>query len=79
MARVYDKHKNDPCRTGRTRNDLSLWHTDPLYGVEGFFSITKDYLGTWNEITSAGENKLVHLNKERRIQDAEYYVVQHVI
>lgn len=79
MARVYDKHKHVLCRVGRTRNDLSLWHTDPLYGVEVFFSITKDYVGTWNEITSAGEKKLVHLNKERRIRDAEYYAVQRVI
>lgn len=47
--------------------------------MEVFFSITKDYVGTWNEITSAGEKKLVHLNKERRIRDAEYYAVQRVI
>lgn len=62
--------KNVLCVLQRTRNYLSLCHTDPLHGFT-FFSMTKYYLGIWNEIASTEENKLVHPNKERSSYSAE--------
>lgn len=65
MPSAATKTRHDQINNFFLRNNFSgLGHSDPLCGLLGFFSITKCYLGTWNEIANIGGNKLVCPNKE---------------